>query len=91
MENFKNEIKRLVELKKSFKLQRKTINFTGIRTHEPKTASYECRVLRETLRSAYVAYGIAKGKTYQEIESNAKEPFTEEQIKNIVKKWKGYM
>lgn len=76
----KNDIKVLVEEQKSLKNFRKTANFKGSleerRKMEPWEASLRHSRNREKLRIMYAAYGLIRGKSFEEIEkrSNTAEP-----------------
>lgn len=68
--NLKNEIKKLVEVQKELKNQRKTVRLVGTRTMEPWQAEMKHHSNRHQLRLMYAAYGKMRGKSYSEIENN---------------------
>lgn len=65
-------IENLVKEQKSLKNQRKTVNLKGKRTIEPWVAAYKHAANRETLRVLYAAYGLMRGKTFEQTENNHK-------------------
>ncbi len=62
-------IKRLVEEQKMLKNQRKTVHLVGERIMEPDRAWYKHYTNRLDLRVLYAAYGIARGKSFSQIEN----------------------
>lgn len=70
---FKNAIKIMVKNQRSYKNQRKTVNIIGERIMSTSDATYKHYVNREDLRIMYAAYGIARGKTFSEIENRYSE------------------
>ena len=66
----KAEIKRLAEYQKYLKNQRKTEKLVGDRVIWPSEAAWKHRVGREQLRIMYAAYGIMRGKTFDQTEKN---------------------
>jgi len=64
----KADIKVKAEEQKFLKNQRKTVHFVGERKMPAKDAWYKHQTNREDLRMMYAAYGIARGKTFQQIE-----------------------
>ena len=66
----KEDIKSKVELQKFYKNQRKTDKIVGERKMSAKDATYKHMTNREDLRIMYAAYGIARGKSFSQIENN---------------------
>lgn len=92
METLKNEIKKLAEVQKELKNQRKTEHLVGDRTMEPWVASFKHFTNRHTLRLMYAAYGVMKGKSYSQIENHFDEethPLKqyESKINSIIEKY----
>jgi len=70
IEKMKEDIKTKVELQKFYKNQRRTEKIVGERKMPAWEATYKHQTNREDLRILYAAYGIAKGKTFSQIESH---------------------
>ena len=70
METLKQEIKKLAELQKVLKDQRKTVHSKLERTIDPERAKWEHISNREYLRLLYAAQGLLRGKTFNQIESH---------------------
>jgi len=66
----KEDIKTKVEEQKFLKNQRKTIKIIGERVIPAKDATYKHQTNREDLRIMYAAYGIARGKSFSQIENH---------------------
>ena len=66
----KEDIKTKVEEQKFLKNQRKTIKIVGERVIPAKDATYKHQTNREDLRIMYAAYGIARGKSFSQIENH---------------------
>ena len=66
----KAEIKRLSEYQIYLKNQRKTVKLVGERRMEPSEAAWKHRVGREQLRILFAAYGIMRGKSFDQTEKN---------------------
>ena len=66
----KEDIKTKAEEQKFLKNQRKTVKIVGERTMPAKDATYRHQVNREDLRIMYAAYGIARGKSFSQIENH---------------------
>jgi hypothetical protein len=64
----KADIKAKVELQKFYKNQRKTVKLVGERKMEANDATYKHMSNREDLRIMYAAYGLARGKSFSQIE-----------------------
>lgn len=88
METLKNKIKALAEGQASLKNQRKTINIVGERKMTPSEAFEKHKNNRVELREMYMAYGILKGKTQEEIENNPKTPINMKRVEKIVESFK---
>jgi len=65
----KEDIKTKAEEQKFLKNQRKTVKIVGERVIPAKDATYKHQTNREDLRIMYAAYGIARGKSFSQIES----------------------
>lgn len=72
IKEFRQEIAKLEKEQKSLKPQRKTENFTGERTVDHWTADSLVRSNKCELRAMYAAYGLMRGKKFNQIESAAK-------------------
>jgi hypothetical protein len=70
--NFRKEIAKLEVEQKKAKSQRKTVHFTGTRTMEPWEATEFVQDTKVELRAMYAAYGLLRGKKFEQIESNSK-------------------
>ena len=70
IKKMKEDIKTKVELQKFYKNQRKTDKIVGERKMSPKDATYKHQANREDLRIMYAAYGIARGKSFSQIENH---------------------
>lgn len=66
----KEDIKVKVENQKFLRNQRKTVNLVGERKMPPHVASYKHSQNGEDLRIMYASYGIARGKTFSQIENH---------------------
>ena len=70
IKKMKEDIKTKAEEQKFLKNQRKTVKIIGERTMPAKDATYRHQVNREDLRIMYAAYGIARGKSFSQIENH---------------------
>ena len=70
MGTLKNEIKELAAMQTMLRDQRKTKFNKLERTIEPGTASYKHEANREQLRLMYAAYGLLRGKTLKQVETD---------------------
>jgi hypothetical protein len=68
----KADIKTKVEEQRFYKNQRRTVKLVGERKIHPNEASWKHHANRHTLRLMYAAYGLARGKSFVQIESNSK-------------------
>lgn len=66
----KNDIKKLVEVQKELKNQRKTVRLVGTRTMEPWQAAMRHQSNRHQLRLMYAAYTKMRDKSYSYAENN---------------------
>jgi len=66
----KSDIKIKVEEQKFLKNQRKTEKLVGERKIPASTAWYKHRCNREDLRIMYAAYGLARGKSFSQVENH---------------------
>lgn len=69
MNTLKLRIKELSETQIELKNQRKTVRLIGTRTIEPWLAASEHSIIREELRLLFAAYGVLRGKTFNQIEN----------------------
>ena len=69
----KEDIKTKAEEQKFLKDQRKTVHIKGERVIPAKDATYKHMANREDLRIMYAAYGIARGKSFSQIENHFSE------------------
>ena len=65
----KEDIKTKVEEQKFLKNQRKTVKIVGERLIPAKDATYKHQTNREDLRIMYAAYGLARGHSFSQTES----------------------
>ena len=83
----KIDIKKLAENQSNLRNQRKTIHFKGERVMEAWKADYLHTENRHELRMLYAAYGVLKGKTFEEIEpKNKPDKLPLSQYKNSIDK-----
>ena len=87
----KIDIKKMVELQKFYKNQRKTEKLVGARKMSPSDATYKHQTNREDLRLMYAAYGIARGKTLSQVENRypedkhpLSEPYNQKRINRFL-------
>lgn len=73
VKKMKADIKQMVETQKFYKNQRRTVKLVGERVITPSEAAWKHKSNRDMLRLMYAAYGIARGKSLQQIENNHKE------------------
>lgn len=79
----KAEIKRLSEYQIYLKNQRKTVKLVGERRMEPSEAAWKHRVGREQLRIMFAAYGLMRGKTFDQTEKNNRPEGEEHPLANF--------
>ena len=72
IKSMREEIAALEKVQKNTKEQRKTVNFHGERTMPAWKATMLVPAQREQLRAMYAAYGLLRGKKFNQIENNAK-------------------
>jgi hypothetical protein len=70
MKTLKRKIKELSETQRYLKDQRKTDKIVGERKMQPWEATMQHWSNRETLRIMYAAYGVARGKSFSQIENH---------------------
>lgn len=70
IKQLRQEIAALETEQKNMKAQRKTVNLKVERTVNPYDAADKVRSNRPKLRVMYAAYGVLKGKTFEQIENN---------------------
>jgi hypothetical protein len=68
----KSDIKIKVEEQLFYKDQRKTVHRKGEYKISPSEATWKHMANRHTLRLMYAAYGLARGKSFVQIEPNSK-------------------
>lgn len=68
VQSMKIEIKSRASLQSFYRLQRKTVHYTGERTLSPDDARMEHSMNRYSLRYLYLAYGKIRNKTPEQIE-----------------------
>ena len=66
----KEDIKAKAEEQKFLRNQRKAVHIVGERVIPAKDAQYKHMANREDLRIMYAAYGIARGKSFSQIENH---------------------
>lgn len=66
----KSDIKVKVEEQRFLKNQRRTEKLVGDRIMSPSDATYKHQCNREDLRIMYAAYGLARGKSFNQIENH---------------------
>lgn len=66
----KADISKKVEEQKFLKNQRKTVKLIGERIIPANDATYKHQTNREDLRVMYAAYGIARGRSFSQIENH---------------------
>lgn len=69
----KDGIKKAAEIQKFYKNQMKTVHIKGDRLMSAKEASWQHQLNRIRLRLMYAAYGVAKGKSFSQIENHYSE------------------
>lgn len=91
METLKNKIKELASKQLSLKNQRKSVNIIGERTMPEWQAAMSHFTNRQILREMNVVLALHRGRTYEEVERNPKEPFTEIQLNTLKQKYEKYL
>jgi len=66
----KEDIKAKAEEQKFLKNQRKTVHLKGERKMSANDATYKVLENSEKLRALYAAYGLARGKSFSQIENH---------------------
>lgn len=82
--DLKSEIKLLASQQVELKNQRKTVHIQGERKMEPWKATISHLNNREKLRIMYMTYGLLRGKTQEQIESNPKTPINMDLVKKLM-------
>lgn len=72
IKSMREEIAALEKVQKNTKEQRKTVNFHGERTMHHWVATEQAKQNKQTLRAMYAAYGLLRGKKFNETENKAK-------------------
>lgn len=91
METLKQKIKNLAADQLGLKNQRKSVKIEGVRTMPEWQAAMTHHNNRGVLREMNVVHALSKGKTYEQVERNPKEPFTEAQILKLQEKYAKYI
>lgn len=84
LQAIKSEIIKSVEKQKFFKNQRKTVHLVGQReipTWQAASSHYSNRI---RLRYLYIAYGIMRGKSIEQIEGKSSTPYSEKSVESIL-------
>jgi hypothetical protein len=68
IEKMKNDIKESAEKQKFYRNQKKTVHIIGERKMLANEATYEHQKNGHKLRIMYAAYGLARGKSFSQIE-----------------------
>ena len=84
---FKGVIKQMAVQQVSLKNQRKTVKREGKCVIHPDTAVEMHADNRFRLRHMYIAYGFIRGKTFEQIESNAKTNYSKDAVSKLVEKY----
>ena len=71
IKELRGEIASLEKEQRVIKENRKTTNFVGERKYSPSEAQWRALETAERLRRKYAAYGLMKGKRFEEIENSA--------------------
>lgn len=69
---FRKEIAALEVEQRKAKEQRKTVNLKTERTMRPYEACWKVSSNKDTLRAMYAAYGLMRGRKFEQIENKAK-------------------
>lgn len=83
----KDKIKHLVAEQTPLKNQRKTVNLKGKRLIPAWDAQITHADNRIRLRHMYLAYGLLKHKTIEQIECSSKTPYNESTVSMLVEKY----
>lgn len=87
IQQLKLDIANLVTEVRQLKPQRKTINFTGIRTMSPNDAATRVSNIQFELRHLYIVYALLRGKTLDMVEPNRKTEPSQWQIERYMEKY----
>jgi len=87
METLKQEIKKLAENQKELKNQRKTVKLDGERTMPTYEAAYKHYSNRTKLRHLYMALGLLRGRTAEQVESNPKTPINMNVVNKLMEQY----
>lgn len=90
METLKNKIKELANKQLELKNQRKSVNIKGERKMPEWQAAMTHFANRIILREMNVVQALSRGRAYEQIERNPKEPFTDEQLTKLIEKYEKY-
>lgn len=85
--SIKEAIKTLVEEQRQIKPQRKTVNFSGTRKLPAWQATQQHQINRYDLRHLYIAYGIVRGRSVDQIEPKRKREYNEKKVALIIAKY----
>ena len=81
--DLKSAIKDLSQKQKETKGQRKTVNFTGVRTMHPKDAQMLALSQKEALKHMYIAYALLRGKSI-ETAITSKTEYSKRRVEELV-------
>lgn len=87
MNTLKNQIKALATAQVEAKANRKTVNLSVPRTMEPGQATFLHQQNRYKLRELYMAYGLSRGKTQEQIEANPKTPINMDSVNKLIEQY----
>lgn len=84
-ENIISEINESSLKQKEFKENRKTVNFMGVRKHEPEDACFKHTINRDYLCHLYQAYSIIRG---VEAQKHKNKQISQSRVEKLVEKFK---
>lgn len=84
METLKIRIKNLAAQQTATKNQRKTVSFSGERTMSASEAQWRAMSNKDQLRHLYLAYGMLRGMTVEQIESKSNTPFDLVRVNKLI-------
>jgi len=84
--DLKSEIKALAEKQRQTKEQRKTVNFKGTRSLNPKDAQLLALEQKSQLKHMYIAYALLRGKSI-ETAINPETEYSQRKVDEIMAKY----
>jgi len=87
IQTLKEHIKQLSASQKAIKPQRKEVHFDGKRTMPAWKAVQQHLINRYDLRHLYIAYGIMRGRTIDQIEPKRKTKFDQSKVNQIIESY----